>query len=986
MKKKSRIFRGLAAVMAFVMLLSQTATTLTFQYDSMINSALGIDVTRTLDVEDEDAETALYYDNEIGTTEADLVDAYAAAASVNIETEEEAIVLLKNEDDALPLSTDNRITIFGNASVNSSIYSSQVPEYMTATTFVDAMQTAFGADNVNTTLCDNVYTGLGSTSNTEIVEADIDSVTEYEDTWQDDYNDAAIVVLSREGGEGNDLLHYSTTETYEDGSARHFLDLSVNEEALIEYVTSQKEVGVFDKVVVVIATEYQMELDWLYEYDIDAAIEVGEAGSFGDTAIAEVLVGDVNPSGHLTDTYASNSLSSPAVTYANEDGTVHWTNYEEINEVNTEDNESDGDHIDWYIIYAEGIYVGYKYYETRYEDVVLGNGNADSTVGSTDGEAWSYDDEIVYSFGYGLSYTTFEQTLDSVEYDEESDTYTVNVTVTNTGSVAGKDVVEVYAQTPYGEYEQENLVEKSSVTLMAYDKTDELEPGESQTLSIEVMGYFLASYDSNGAETYILSEGDYYLAIGDDAHDALNNILAAKGYTTADGMTEDGDASKTYTWTQDELDTETYSTSIYTDVEVTNAFDDADINYYGYDFTYLTRQDWEGTFPTEIVEYEATDEIVEGLANDWYDPEDYEDVSVDDFEQGVDNGLTLLDMLDVDFDDDETWDAFLDEFTVEQLANLTTDNISSQVVTDLDVVGNARIDDNNSGGGSVRFTSEGNTARTWNLDLASERGYILGVIAACNGYDEVWYGGGDLHRTPFGGRADQYWSEDGNFGYYMGYAEAEAMQSVGVTYCVKHFAMNDQETEREGVSTFATEQTIREVYLRHFEGSFAGGALSTMCGLNRIGIVCCAKNEALLTTVLKEEWGFEGHVTNDGYVGLGYQLDFLENMVAGMDYGCMDTSGDYAAAIVEAVEDGDGYILQCLRESAKRNLYVMAHSVSINEVYSGAGVYTVVPAWKIALLVVDAVSLVGLVVFTILSITTSRDKKNKKKEGEEETK
>ena len=980
MKGKSTIFRGLAAVMAFVMLVSVSATTLTFQYDSLINSMLGIDVTRT-STSDSDEETSLYYDNEIGTTEADLVDAYAAAANVNIETEEEAIVLLKNEDDALPLSSDNRITIFGNASVNSSIYSTQAPSYMSYTTFVQAMQDAFGEDNVNTELCDNVYTGLGTTSNTSIVEADIDAVTEYESTWQSDYNDAAIVVLCREGGEGNDLIHYSTTETYEDGSARRFLDLSVNEQALIEYVAEQKAAGVFDKFIVIIASEYQMELDFLYEYDIDAAIQVGETGTFGTTAIAEVLTGEVNPSGHLTDTYAANSLSAPAVTYANEDGTVHWTNYEEINEIDTEDNESDGDHIDWYIIYAEGIYVGYKYYETRYEDYIMNAGNADSEVGSSTGSSWSYADEIVYTFGYGLSYTDFEQTLDSVSYDEESDTYTVTVTVTNTGDVAGKDVVEVYAQTPYGDYEKENLVEKASVALMAYDKTDTLEPGESQTLDIEVTGYFLASYDSNGAETYILSEGTYYLAIGDDAHDALNNILAAKGYSSADGMVDalgnavDGDASKTYSWTQEELDAETYSTSVYTDVEVTNAFDNADINYYGYDFTYLTRQDWEGTFPTEITEYEATDEIIEGLANDWYDPDDYEDVSVDDFTQGADNGLTLLDMLDVDFDDDETWDLFLDEFTVEQLANLTTDNISLQMVSELDVVGNARIDDNSSGGGSVRFISEGNTARTWNLDLASDRGYILGVIAACNGYDEVWYGGGDLHRTPFGGRADQYWSEDGNFGYYMGYAEAEAMQSVGVTYCVKHFAMNDQETQREGVSTFAQEQAIREIYLRHFEGSFAGGALSTMTGLNRIGIDGCAKNPALLTTVLKGEWGFEGHVTNDGYVGLGYQLDFLENLVSGMDYGCMDTAGDYAAAIVEAIEDGDGYILQCLREAAKRNLYVMAHSVSINEVYSGGSVYYIVPGWEIALLVVDLVSFLLFIVFIVLAAVTSKQKK-----------
>ncbi|MCD8053653.1 MAG: glycoside hydrolase family 3 C-terminal domain-containing protein [Lachnospiraceae bacterium] len=981
MKKNTAVFRGLAAIMAFVMLVSMTAATITFQYDGIINTYAGIDVTRT-EASDDTVSTA-YYENEYGSDADALVDAYAAAADLNIESEEEAIVLLKNEDDALPISSDSRLTIFGNASVNSSIYSTQSPDYMTYTSFVDAMEDTFGADNVNTELCTNVYEGLGSNSNTELVEADIDSVKAYESTWQNDYNDVAIVVLAREGGEGNDLLKYSTTETYEDGSARHFLDLSENEEALIEYLMEQKEAGIFGKVVVIISTEYQMELGFLEEYDIDAAIQVGECGSYGCTAIGEVLTGEVNPSGHLTDTYAANSVSAPATTYSNQEDTIRWTNYEEINEANPDDNEANGDHIDWYIIYAEGIYVGYRYYETRYEDTVMGTGNADSTEGSSDGEAWNYEEEMMYTFGYGLSYTTFEQTIDSVTYDEESDTYTMEVTVTNTGDVAGKDVVEVYAQTPYGDYEKENLVEKSSVQLVAYDKTDSIEPGASQTLTISVSGYFLASYDSNGAQTYILSAGDYYLSIGDDAHDALNNILAAKGYTTADGMTEEGDASKTYTWTQEELDTETYSTSIYTDAEVTNAFDEADITYYGYDFTYLSRSDWEGTYPVETVELEATEEIIEGLADDWYDPADYEAVSVDDFTQEADNGLTLLDMLDVDFDDDETWNLFLDEFSVTELANLMTDSVSAQVVADLDVVGNARIDDNSSGGGSARFVSEANTARTWNLDLATQHGYLEGVIAGCLGYDEVWYGGGDLHRTPFGGRADQYWSEDSTLSYYMGYVEAEAMQSTGVSYCVKHFTLNDQETEREGVSTFAQEQAIREIYLRNFEGSFAGGALSTMCGLNRIGITCCAKNSSLLTTVLKTEWGFKGHVTNDGYVGLGYQVDFLENIVAGMDYACMDTSGDFAAAVVEAVEDGDGYILQCLRDAAKRNLYVMAHSVSINEVYSGGSVYVIVPGWQLALMVANVIGIAGFVVFTVLAVVSSRRKKRTVKSKEE---
>ena len=978
MKKKSPLFRGLAAVMAIIMLISMSAINLTFQYDDIINKALGISTSVTTG---DTSEATIYYANDYGYDDSALVDVNIDSASLNVELAEESVVLLRNENDALPLSSSDRITIFGNASVNSSIYQSTSPDYLSYVSFVDAITEAFGSDNVNTTLCDEVYPEVGTTTVSSVAEADIDTVKEYESTWTDDYNDAAVVVLSRTGSEGNDVHMYSESETYDDGSARHMLDLSVNEEALISYLQEEKNAGVFDKIVVIISGEWQMELDWLSEYDVDACVYAGNLGSFGCTGLANVLIGEANPSGHTADTYASNSLSSPAVTYAGYENTQMWSNADEVNEANPLVNDSDGGTIDYYVIYAEGIYTGYKYYETRYEDVVMGNYGADSTVGSTDGEAWDYSDEIVYTFGYGLSYTTFEQTLDSVDYDEESDIYTINVTVTNTGEVAGKDVVEVYAQTPYGEYEQENLVEKSSISLVAYEKTDELEAGESQTVSIEVAGYFLASYDTNGAETYILSEGDYYFAIGDDAHDALNNILAAKGYTTADGMTEDGDASKTYTWTQDELDTETYSTSYYTDTEVTNLFDDSDINYYGIDFTYLTRQDWEGTYPTEAVQYEATDEIIDSLSNfDYETPEDAP--SVDDFTQGADNGLTLVDMIGLDYDD-PLWEDFLDEFTVEEMANLITDNLSTQVVSDLDVPGTSHIDDENMAGGTYNWISHAAMARSWNKELEEERGYYMGLIAQLSGYDEIWAGSSNMHRTPFNGRAAQYYSEDSMLSYWTCYSEAQGMSGTGAIFCIKHFAVNDQETDRTGLSAFLTEQTLRETYLRAFEGGFAGGALSTMCSLGRIGTRLAKNNEALLTDLLRGEWGFEGHVTSDGYTTLGYFQNTEEELVAGMDYSCIDTSGVNAANMIEAIEAGDGYLLQVLRQSAHRNLYVMAQTSRMNGLGDGSSVSTVLPAWEKALVSVNIISAIAFVVFAVLAIVGTFSKGGKKKQEEE---
>lgn len=956
MRKSTALFRGLAAVMAFTTAVSVSAVTLTFQYSGIINTRMGLQTTTT--ITDEDAEGTIFYANDYGYDDAALISVYADTKEINVEIAEEGITLLKNENDALPIAQDSRITIFGYGAMRETIYSSSSPSYMENTSFLQAMENTFGADNVNETVCETAYADANG-------EAELSAITANASTWQSDYNDAAIMVVARQGSEGNDIPMYSTTDTYDDGTARRYLDLTTNEEALINYLCEQKAAGVFDKVIVIVATEWQMELDWLNEYDIDAALLSGMNGTWGCDAIGKILDGEVNPSGHLVDSYANNSFSAPATTYAAEN-TMTWTNADEVIAANPEVNDADGANIKYYIIYAEGIYVGYKYYETRYEDTVTGSGSAASAVGSSYGEAWSYADEMGYTFGYGLSYTDFTQTLDSVSFDEDSDSYTVTVTVTNSGDTAGKDVVEVYAQTPYGDYEKQNLVEKASIQLVGYDKTDLLEPGESQTLEIPVWQYFLASYDTNGAGTYILSAGDYYLSIGDDAHDALNNVLAAKGYTTADGMTADGDASKTYTWNQAALDSVTYATSVYNDTEVTNQFDDADINYYGYDFDYLSRSDWEGTYPAVAEQLEATEAVISSLSN--YDYETPDDApSVDDFTQNADNGLMLIDMMEVDYDDDETWDLFLDQFSIEELCNLMTDSMAVEAVPSLGVTGAQRVDDDTTTGGNMKWVSHPTLARTWNSELAEKRGTYSGLVAQLNDYDELWYGSGNLHRTPFGGRANQYYSEDSIMSYLVGYTEAAAVQATGVTPCIKHFCTNDQETHRQGVSTFTNEQALREIYAKAFEGGFAGGALSTMTALNRIGTRLAKNNTALLTNLLRGEWGFKGHITSDGYVKVGYFDNTLEELTAGMDYSCCDSVGVNAKVMLSAINGGDGYILQKARESAKHNLYVMAHSWRMNGMDAGTTVLYTVPAWQTALLVTNVVSLLGFAVFTILA-------------------
>lgn len=987
MKRSTAITRGIAAIMAFLLFVTVSGSNLMFNYAGIINSALNISTTKIVDTGEGTVADTVYYDNPYGadvTNQQSTLELELAVAAENILQAEEGAVLLKNDNGALPFAEGTQITVFGNSSVNSQrTADSTAFDAIPAVSFISAMQTALGEDNVNTVLADNVYSQLGTTSNLEVIEAPVSDVIAYENTWQDAYNDAAVVVLSRIGGESNDDVMVT-----EEGN--HYLGLQNNERALMEYLQSQKAAGVFGSIVVVINSDQMMELDWLDDYDVDACLLAGLPGAVGFTGTANVMMGTVSPSGHLVDTYVSNSLSAPAVTYA-ASNTQQWSNADWVIE-NCADNNNNGDSITAYIIYAEGIYVGYKYYETRYEDVVMGAGGADSAVGSSTGDAWNYTDEVVFPFGYGLSYTTFEQELQSVTYDEAEDVYQVEVLVTNTGDVSGMSVVQVYAQTPYGDYEKENLVEKAAIQFVGMEKTETLEPGTSVTVTVPVERYMLASYDSNGAEGYILSAGDYYLSIGDNAHDALNNVLAAKGYTTADGMDYDGEAAKTYTWNQAELDVDSYRLSRYTGEEVTNQFDYADLNYYGIEFTYLSRSDWEGTYPQTAVSVAATEEMVTDLSSDWYEqPEDAPAVS--DFTQGVDNGLTFSDMRLVEWEDEETWNAFLDQLTVEDMANLLLDEQSNPAIEHVGLPSYGRDDDNygvqrsvftSVGGNAMRWVTEGMTARTWNKERFAARGELLGIEASYCGVNELWYGGGNLHRTPFGGRNAQYYSEDGNYGYIVGAYEAEAMQAVGVTYCIKHFVLNDQETSRGGVSTFSNEQAIREIYLRAFEGALCeGGALGVMTGFNRVGVVYCATNVSLLTNVLRGEWGYQGHVTTDGYTASALmQTHAAEELVAGVDYHCLDSS-DNGAAILAMVEEGDGLILQYLRQATKRNVYAMSRTVAQNGLDSSSTIVTVVPWWEAVLLVLTALFAVGFVGFTAATAVLTAREKTAVKEGKQ---
>ena len=970
----------------------------------------------------EDSDDTIYYPTGLSTNDITDVDTLselmAAVMDEQIATAEESLVLLKNDNEALPVAAGSNVTLLGVSTVNpymhrtsngqGSTYTdwAEGTDYHPDMSYSDGMALAY---NVNQTVLD-AYTANtatypgggvqeGASSDGESVGAANGGTPEdfyttpvdaeapasfYEEndlvSSFAEYGDAAFIIFERCGNEDNDLGQTNGV----DGISE--LALQPNERELLALAQEQKAAGTFKKVIVLLNTAHAMEVGDLDSYDVDALVWMGAPGDGGMVGVTNVLTGEVSPSGHLGDTYSTDSTAAPANLNAVENTGI-WANDDEIlEEVGYTGNESSysgSRNYDSYVVEAENIYVGYKYFETRYEDCILGQGNATSTAGAyASSGSWDYNAEVTYPFGYGLSYTTFEQTLDSVSYDDETETYTITATVTNTGSTyAGKSVVQVYAQTPYGDYEQENAIEKSAIMLVAFGKTGTIEPGASETIEIELDAYLLASYDAQTSKGFVLTAGDYYLAIGDDAHDALNNVLAAKGAT---GMTDvlgnaaDGDAAKTYTWSQASLDAESFKQSrVNSDYVVTNQFDDCELDAWLGDgtVTYLSRSDWEGTWPVNYSEesFTATAEMIEALKGEYTMPDDAPAYS--DFTQGADNGISLIMMRDYDLED-EAWEEFLDQFTEDELTYLL--NGGTEAVDSVGIPAETQIDDNTTIGSSfaavdgarpLSWPHEMNTAATFNHERFEARGRLMGLEAEFCNCSEVWYGGGNLHRTQFCGRNQQYYSEDGNHGYYVGAGEAAGMQGVGVIYCQKHFAGNNQENARESVSTFFREQGFRETELRHFEGAVAvGGAMGEMGGFNRLGLTYCNYSSALNTNVLRNEWGFKGHVTTDAVAGSIYKRVWGTSLSAGTDYYCfnamvaaMGGGADAVEGVTTLLDEGDGYILECLRLAVKRSCYAWAHTWTMNGLSSSTKIEKITPWWEYALDAAIGVAGVGTV-------------------------
>lgn len=950
---------------------------------------------------------------------------------VSREANGEGMVLLWNENDALPLAEGSKLSFFGVSSQSANwLYTGAGSGKVTVTTsdFLNLKDTfeVEGKYTVNSRL----YSWYGNVAANAILSglshanADGSNYTKDphyrefrvgEKAWADlnsavgstfaSYGDAAVFFISRNGNEDGDTWFDTSVNTNSDHIENNYLDLTQNEVDTLTALTQLKKDGVFKKVVLVLNTGTPMAMKNIKTYDIDACLWAGMGGNASFGAIYDVLSGAVNPSGKLVDTYVYDSDSAPS--------TVNTGAFEFYGDTDglPADERSNNSYNHAYIVYQEGIYVGYRYYETRYEDTVMGSGNANSSAGAKCSQnGWSYADEVCYPFGYGESYTSFAYSDFNVR--AEGDVYDVTVTVTNTGDAAGKTPVQVYLQKPYTEYDRQTGIEKASAELVGFTKTKLLGPGESQTCTVQVDAESFKTYDSYGKKTYILEKGDYYLAVGTDVHDALNNILAAKGYSAEDGMVDslgspaDGDKSFARRITVSRDDFEKYSVSSATNYPVTNRFDDADIKYYegldNLDITYLSRSDWQGTYPETF--YKMTLDSDKFIADMQYatgieaDPE--AEMPLYGTVTSEFGRLSLIQLKDLGYDA-PMWDDLLNQLTwydtvhlcgvgsheitgiaYDEATNPTGINSPHVVAHDGPAgVKNSKPEDVNS---YMAFPNGVLLASTWNEELVEKVYDAFGMEMLHAGVGEIYGTCAGIHRSVYGGRNWESFSEDGYMSGRILCAEVKGIQGRGGIVNIKHFVLNDQEIYRCGTATWANEQSIREIYLKAYEDAVVEAeANGVMSSLNRIGTTWAGRHYGLLTEVLRGEWGFEGLVETDAanrysYAGRGDAR--AEAVIAGNDLWLAGTDeesllwGDYT---------DDPTVAQALRESAHRILYVVLHSSAMNGIDSSTRIVYIQPWYydtlhkaQTAAIIVTAVVAAAFVLSLVLPAVFGRKGKS----------
>ena len=980
--KKSGITKWsvFTALMAVLLAVSLVAGQIANNFATTINIYLG---TSTYKVISGDSNEDTEYFKSAFASEQELVDfEYELCAAV----EAEGAALLMNNNNALPLAPGAKVSLFSHSSVDL-MYGgtgSGAVDTENAPTLKDAMESVdisvneklwnfYGSDAI-----DSVYKRQTSgfisddyfncTKLFAVNEVPWNMVVDGAGDSFASYGDAAIVVLARSGGEGSDLpsgdngsgLDWIYSEEDADGN---YLNLTQEEIDMLAGLKDLKDQGVFSKIIVLLNTSNAIQLDFLnpeicgVDYGIDACMWIGDVGFSGIVGVARLLAGEVSPSGSLVDTYYYDNLANPAIVnfYAQQ-----YENWEEAGlSFGDYDSPVYGKIINWdvtnsYTVYQEGIYVGYRYTETRYEDAVMGTGNAGN---------FDYNKVVAYPFGYGLSYTAFD--FSDYAVTETDDAFEISVKVTNAGETySGKKTVQVYFQSPYTDYDKQNGIEKAAVELCGFAKTDILAPGASETVTISVPKTELRTYDSNNAKTYILDAGDYYFTVANGAHEAANNILSAKGFT---GDAE-GNTDLVWKWNNPELDTTSFSTS-FTGEQITNLFDESDPNKSSVSpgsVTWLSRSDWEGTYPaTSDRGLVASDALIAALEYIQYDASEHESVEMPTL--GADNGLTLAMFIGAEYDD-PNWDALLDQITWDEMVNCIT--LGYHGTAAIPSIGKAATHEENgpqgltaalTGGDSAMcYTSEDVMAATFNTELIKTVGECIGEDCLMMGYSGLYGPGVNIHRTAYSGRNFEYYSEDPFISGTICAAEVQGIQSKGVYVYMKHVALNDSETFRCGICTWINEQAAREIYLEVVAlAAENGDATGVMSGFDRWGAQWSGENYNLLTGFLREELGMTGIFITD-YSGTSYYMDTPDALLAGTNLWDSPDAEIHPGQL--ASYGNDPVIVSAARNAMHRILYNVANSNAMNGISSNDQIVSVTPWWQTAILALQ----VTLGVLTVL--------------------
>lgn len=984
-KKFTPAMRGLAALMTCLMVLSIVGTGVANTYRGALDDTLGTESYVTIN-----DDSAARFKTDYATIE----DMAAAARDIAIREGEEGTVVMKNDNGVLPLKANANVALFGLAAYN--VYGPKGGN-ADAASLADAL--AGAGLNVNETLKDyymtniiNMHTEMrpnrwtGKEVPTTVydhmyVSAPGDWTTyqiaevppaEFETlgvpaNWKEAIakDSIGICVFARGAGEGNtykpgSALNYAGEATGEDP-----LKLSADELAVVE---AAKETC--SKVIVLLNTGNNMMIADIAEggsHEVDGICYIGCPNDYQTIGIANVLTGKVNATGALASAFVRDHQSIPAVQNVGGD---YFADYEivcrnddprypgkEIGNIGTGSfGGADTYNGGMYIVEAEGIYVGYKYYETRYFDAVMGQGNANSAAGATQGSAWNYGDEMLYTFGHGLSYLDYTQTIKSVTVDRSvNGNITAVVEVKNNSNQDGKFLTQLYVQQPYTDYDRTNLVEKSAVMFLNSAKVD-VAAGKSKEVTITIPTKYLASYDANNAKTYILDAGDYYFTAAAGAHEAVNNILAAQGKTVADGMDAAG-SKAVVSWKLDQLDNTTFA--IANNTTVTNVADDADLNYWlPGTVTYLTRQDW-NTFPInynklnlKIADSPKKDQWIAEMRGETYTISDTgaaaEAVPGPKF-TASEIGAEQLNNIN-----DPYWDKLVHAITIDEAVGAVIHGGSrSDTLTNIDnpVV----IQNEGPTGISAGYTDEA-TGKTYkfnvnsqtllgcsfNPELAYQWGLVEGNSCLWVERYDLWGSGLTLNRTPYNGRNYEYISEDPMLTNVIGREVIQGCSDKGIINGPKHMGFNDQEHNRAGISAYMTEQKFRETDLRGFEGALSDAfGMGVMIAFNRIGATNASHHVGMIQKIVRGEWGFKGLISTDmmnNYLYFNAESMVMAGITQVADFAADNSHINLGEGGVDAVwphisletVSKDSNLVEQARENLKYQLYIFANSAILN--------------------------------------------------------